>query len=79
VRAEPPPPTDTLLQTTLDTYRREHYTLSARGRRMLALPAGEVSQQVGISWPLAFLLSRWLGGRVLNSGWNFSRARLPAV
>src|SRR5215211_39217 len=79
VRAEPPPPTDTLLQTTLDTYRREHHTLSARGRTMLALPAGEVSQQVGIPWPLAFLLSRWLGGRVLNSGWNFSRGRLPAV
>jgi hypothetical protein len=26
-----PPPAHTLLQTTLDTYRREHHTLSAGG------------------------------------------------
>jgi len=35
-----PPPAHTLLQTALDTYRREHHTLPARGRTMLALPAG---------------------------------------
>jgi hypothetical protein len=40
VLAEPPPPARTLLQTALDTYRREHHTLPARGRTMLALPAG---------------------------------------
>ena len=39
VLAELPPP-NTLLQTALDIYRREHHTLPTRGQTRLALPAG---------------------------------------
>ena len=36
----------------------------------------QVSQPVGIPWPLAFLLSRWLGGRVPHPVPNSSSGRL---